>query len=61
PGAKIGTHTVTITTARTVTDEEGNMTATPEEVPSRYNFESELVEEVKPGKNTIDFELSSDS
>lgn len=60
PGAKIGKHTVTITTSTTVTDEEGNMTATPEKLPPEYNVESELVREVEPGENIIDFDLTSD-
>lgn len=30
-----------------------------EVIPARYNIKSELVEEVKAGKNTIDFDLKS--
>ena len=50
-GAKVGTHRIKITTA---TEEN------PEEtVPSRYNDESELVREVSPGNNQLDFHLES--
>ncbi len=30
-----------------------------EAVPARYNQDSELTREIKPGKNTLDFELDS--
>lgn len=49
-GAAIGTHKVIVSTA----DEE-----TPERLPARYNSQSTLTREVKPGKNVIDFELHS--
>jgi hypothetical protein len=32
----------------------------PERVPMKYNRETELIREVKPGENVIDFELDSD-
>ncbi|MEX1039410.1 MAG: carboxypeptidase-like regulatory domain-containing protein [Pirellulaceae bacterium] len=53
-GAEVGSHAVKVTTAIDQPDD----TRASEQVPKKYNLESELVEEVEPGKNTIDFELS---
>lgn len=53
PGALTGSHQVTITTAIDLPDE----TRAAEKVPAKYNRQSDLVREVKAGKNTIDFEL----
>lgn len=36
-----------------------DLIAAKEIVPSRYNSKSELVAEIKPGKNVVDFELKS--
>ena len=57
-GAMIGEHTVRITTSTTDTDVRGNEVAVPQRVPPKYNAQSELIREVKPGKNTWDFELT---
>ncbi len=46
----IGTHKVIISTA----SEES-----PEGLPEKYNWKSTLTREVEPGKNTLNFELSS--
>jgi len=56
-GAKIGEHTVTITTASEAIDRE---TGKPfaEQVPAKYNEKSELTADVQPGSNPpINFEL----
>ena len=53
PGALVGSHTVSISTAIDQEDE----TLAPERVPSRYNAESELVRDIEPGNNVFDFEL----
>jgi len=57
-GAMIGRHTVRITTyAQGRADENGEPTFTPERIPPRYNSQTELSREVKPGSNTFDFPL----
>ena len=53
-GAILGKHTVKIATAV-----DGRDDPKTERVPSRYNSKTELTAEVKEGKNTLDFELSS--
>lgn len=42
------------------TGEAGGTELIPERVPSQYNHNSELTADVTPGRNTIDFELSSE-
>ncbi len=59
PGAKIGTHTVRISAEITKTDASGEEEVIGDRVPKKYNEESELKKEVKPGSNTIDFDLES--
>lgn len=59
-GAKVGPHTVRITTAETVVGENYETTETPERVPENYNTNSKLRVEVKPGSNEYDFPLKSD-
>ncbi len=54
-GAKVGEHKVTITTA--VDGGDYGDTIAKETLPAKYNLASELMEEVKPGSNTIDFDL----
>lgn len=55
-GAMPGTHRISITTA--VVDFDGDGSPAREIVPAKYRGpESELIQEVKPGKNTIDFDL----
>ncbi len=59
PGAMIGQHSVRVTTAGIVSDDSGNETTVPEKVPTRFNKDSGLTFEVKPGRN--EFEISLDS
>lgn len=54
-GAKVGEHKVRITTA--VDNGEG---PSRETLPAKYNVETELRKVVKPGKNTINFDLNYD-
>jgi hypothetical protein len=56
-GAKHGMHTVRVTTAHTRQDG----TIGPERVPKMYNEESQLQQEVRRGRNTIDLPLVSGS
>lgn len=59
-GAVVGKHQVRISTARTSIGEEEDGTskpATPEVIPVNYNVRSELVYDVVPGPNEIDFAL----
>jgi hypothetical protein len=58
-GAPPGKYQVRITTATTTTDAEGNDVDVPETLPAKYNFDTELEEEVKAGSNTIDFKLDT--
>jgi hypothetical protein len=51
-GALIGMHRVTIL-------ENTQRTLGPQRVPARYNHQSELEREVKPGDNEINFELTT--
>ena len=51
-GAKLGQHKVSITTASEESPEET--------LPVRYNSETTLTAEVKPGDNTCDFPLTSE-
>ncbi len=51
-GGMVGWNTVRIETATAVT-------RGPQLIPARYNDQSELRREVKPGKNTFDFELTT--
>jgi hypothetical protein len=58
-GAKVGKHKVLITTGGKKPDSSGNLTEVPETIPEKYNAKSELTVEVTPGRNTHDFELTS--
>lgn len=51
-GAQVGQHLVYI---ETLVEGSGYGEGRAEELPKRYNSESELLVEVKPGSNTIDF------
>jgi hypothetical protein len=53
-GAPIGMNQVTIL-------EDTQKTRGPQRVPTRYNQESDLQREVKPGDNVIDFELTTET
>ena len=61
-GARVGEHTVRITTFRGPgPGDDGEFSeGTPETVPNRYNSQTELKKTVEPGSNTIDFDLTSD-
>ena len=61
-GALIGEHKVRISTFQSAfQDNEGTRhPAVPERVPARYNKRTELVAEVKPGEQTLDFALTSE-
>ncbi|QDU63079.1 hypothetical protein Pan216_39540 [Planctomycetes bacterium Pan216] len=56
-GAVVGDHQVQIGTKTTAS--EGQGVDRPETVPATYNEQSNLVETVSMGQNTIDFELTS--
>ncbi len=61
-GARVGEHEVRITTyAEVIVDQEtGNrLPGTPEKLPTKYNTKTELKQEVKSGKQVIDFALDS--
>ncbi len=60
PGAVVGNNRVTISTRRFRRDRKGFEANTPETVPAKYNTETELIKEVVPGNQTIDFDLKSD-
>ena len=57
PGAIPGEHVVTIRTAGTFFDDEGNEIEREERVPAKYNTRTELKRIVEPGSSTINFEL----
>lgn len=65
PGAELGQHTVRIETADETPPEEGGVvpersaTEDKETIPAKYNTQTTLKEEVEPGENTINFNLSS--
>jgi hypothetical protein len=56
-GAVPGEHIVTITTGGTSFDDQGIEVEQEEHVPARYNTDTELRKTVKPGSQTIDFDL----
>jgi hypothetical protein len=61
-GAEPGSHTVRIATQIEAFSGEGDLAAVEgrkELLPPRYNDRTELTAEVKPGRNTIDFDLTS--
>lgn len=57
-GAPVGKHKVTIFTPAPVSEGTGER-AKAEIVPAKYNAKSSLTAEIKPGKQTFNFELSS--
>jgi hypothetical protein len=57
PGAIPGEHVVSIRTAGTYFDEQGNELERPERVPAKYNDQTGLKRSVEPGRNTLDFEI----
>ena len=59
-GAKTGKHAVRITTAYESADASGQMVEHEEVVPKRYNGkDTELSADIKPGSNTVNFDLKS--
>jgi hypothetical protein len=58
-GAIVGKHKVTIVLEQADTDEHDRRKGPVKNLPPKYNFDSELTFEVKPGQNTADFPLSS--
>jgi hypothetical protein len=60
PGALIGTHTVKVSTGKTVQSKDGSDKVVAEKVPSKYNVQTTMEQEVKSGSNTIDLQLDSD-
>ncbi len=56
-GAMIGSHTIRITYND---DPSPDWPAHPIQIPAKYNTNSELMAEVKPGKNRHSFELKLD-
>jgi hypothetical protein len=60
-GAPIGKHVVRITTRSMTVDANGKEVLVPERLPPKYNVQSELTAEVKPGSNKIDFPLTLES
>ncbi|MBN9523878.1 carboxypeptidase regulatory-like domain-containing protein [bacterium] len=58
-GAAVGKHKVSITTSGESDDEGKKSQVVAEKVPARYNVKSELVREVKAGRNKIDFDLDA--
>ncbi len=57
PGAQPGEHVVSIETAGTDFDDQGNEIELPERVPAEFRGNPEFKRTVEPGGNTIDFEL----
>jgi hypothetical protein len=57
-GAEVGEHIVRITTA--VEGGDYGDTMAKETIPAKYNVNSELVEQVSPGRNDINFDLVLD-
>lgn len=59
-GAALGRHTVCISTGgKRMNAETGEIKVYPELVPAKYNTNTELTVEVKPGGNELNFELVS--
>jgi len=62
-GALIGTHTVQISTEKQGdpdSDDPEDQKSRKEEVPAKYNVDSELTVKVDPGSNEHNFELESE-
>jgi hypothetical protein len=57
PGAMPGEHIVSIRTAETCFNGQGNEIEREERVPAKYNTRTELKRTVEPGRNKFDFEL----
>ncbi len=59
-GALLGENAISIETARSGSDAEGNYVEFPETLPAKYNKESEMTREITAGKQTLDFALTKD-
>jgi len=59
-GAKIGKHTVRISTQRYVENADGSTTEMKETIPAKYNTASTLTVEVKAGENDFPFALDKE-
>lgn len=61
PGAKVGLHKVSISTFEEGRQQDDGrpIPGVPEKVPAKYNKETTLEQEVKSGKQTIDFQLDA--
>jgi len=59
-GAKIGKHTVRISTQRYIENADGSTTEQQETIPEKYNAGSTLTIEVKPGKNDFPIKLDKE-
>jgi hypothetical protein len=57
PGALLGSHKVNIRTE--IPGEDGQPPIAKEKLPKKYHDQTELTAEVKPGSNTINFDLQS--
>ena len=57
PGALPGEYIVSIRTAGTFFDDDCNELEREEQVPAKYNTQTELRRTVEPGRNRIDFDL----
>ena len=56
----MGRHTVRITTFHAKSnDPHAKRDASPEQIPAKYNTQSSLSGEIRPGSNRIDFDLTS--
>lgn len=59
-GARIGEHTVKVSTYRSPDPNVDGDTGAAETIPNKFNSKSELTKKVESGSNTIDLELTSD-
>lgn len=59
-GALPGKYQVSISTATTETNDEGEDVEIPEKLPAKYNAHTELEVEVTPDQEEFDFELNSE-
>jgi hypothetical protein len=59
-GAKIGMHTVRITTGQEISQDDGTFKTIPEQVPEKYNAKTTLKQEVKATNDPINFDLKSE-
>ncbi|QDT94961.1 carboxypeptidase regulatory-like domain-containing protein [Gimesia aquarii] len=59
-GAKIGKHTVRISTQRYIENPDGSTSEQTEIIPEKYNDQSTLTVEVKPGENDFPFSLDKE-